>query len=61
VWCQVLQSYLSLLDGDDPALAARVAWDDNGHLTVEPLPQLAALEPGAVQLLEWDQQAGARE
>lgn len=67
--CQVLQSYLTLLEGDDPNLAQRITWDENGDLVIEPPLQAAVdsvtvtvaaedLEPGTVQLLEWDQPRG---
>ena len=65
----VLASYHALLEGDDPQLAASLAWTAGGHLVSKPPPADAAfvrtglagtgagLAPTAgasVRLLQWD-------
>ena len=39
---QVLTSYHALLEGDDPQLAASVAWTSGGHLVTRAAPADAA-------------------
>ena len=49
---EVMASYVALLEGDDPQLAATIAWTETGHLVETARPERS--RPAGVELLRWD-------